>query len=551
MKTRIVALLALVLAYVFLGAAPVSSQEVVGFHTEVLASGLVQPTSIARAPDGRLFVSEQRGTIQTYDNENDPTPSLFADLRPLVHNYHDRGLLALEVDRAWPSRPYVYALYSYDGRVGQTAPVYGGTTDSDPCPNSYCPATTRIARLTADSVPTMTSQTFLLKDLCREFMLHDGGGLRMDVDGSLVASLGEGAWPNRDYGQMGDACKDPIGEGGSLRSQDLRTTSDPTNVYGAVVRIHPDTGAAWPTNPMINRSNLESRKILAIGLRNPFRLALRDGQIYVGDVGEARWEEINQLSPEAPVENFGWPCYEGVGKHPEWDGLNFQLCESLYSSNTADPPVLTYCHKNSSGACGIGPGAVSGLEFYDGTSYPAQFHGQLLFADYTKETIFAKIGAEMVVVAENVGFPVDLKSAANGDMLFPDPFTGEVKRLYYGPQRFDTPVPQPEARIDTPTPDVTWQTGGTISFSGGGTDAGGQPLPDSALHWTLVVLHCPDETNCHRHFIESREGVAAGTFVGPAHEDPARVEILLRVTDPLTGTDDQTSVVLRREAAPK
>src|SRR5918999_161140 len=74
-----------------------------GFATTVTQPGLVQPTSLAFAPGGRLFVAEQRGTIQTYDSVDDTTPSLFADLRSLVHNNRDRGLLSIEVDPGWPT----------------------------------------------------------------------------------------------------------------------------------------------------------------------------------------------------------------------------------------------------------------------------------------------------------------------------------------------------------------------------------------------------------------------------------------------------------------
>ncbi len=88
-----------------------------------------------------------------------------------------------------------------------------------------------------------------------------------------------------------------------------------------------------------------------------------------------------------------------------------------------------------------------------------------------------------------------------------------------------------------------------LPFSGSATDETGAPLPPSALQWTLVTLHCPDETTCHRHFVECREGVSSGTFTVPSHEGNWKLEVVLRATD-LTGSD-QASVVLNHQPSTK
>ena len=150
------------------------------------------PTSVAFAPDGRMFVAEKRGTIQTYDSVNDTTPQLFADLRDQVLSAGDHGLLGLEVDHAWPSRPYLYVQYSYDAPVGGSAPTYGEGADTDRCATYLCPAQGRVARLTSGPDATMTDQKVLVQDVCFAFILHSGGGIRMAPDGSLIASFGEG-----------------------------------------------------------------------------------------------------------------------------------------------------------------------------------------------------------------------------------------------------------------------------------------------------------------------------------------------------------------------
>jgi glucose/arabinose dehydrogenase len=514
-----------------------------GFASVVTQRNLVQPTSLALAPDGRLFVAEQRGTIQAYDSVDDESPSLFADLRRIVHSHWDRGLLSVEVDPAWPTRPYVYAMFSYDAPVGQTAPFWGGTSDSDPCPwGSHfdpkgCPAQTRVARLTADARPAMTVLDYLITDVCRQFPFHDGGGLRFAADGSLYAALGEGAWPGSpDYGQLGgNPCRDPLNEGGSLRSQDVRTTNDPLGLSGTLLRLDPN-GVAPPA-------------MLAYGLRNPFRIAPRsNGEVWIGDVGALSVEELNVVAPGDPVKNFGWPCYEGPKRQASYDGLDLPLCESLYTQGSATPPTDYYCHAGTAPACQAGGGAISGVTF--------SATGDLYFADYTRQAIYVKrllptgdLGP-IETWATEVGGPVDLRTGPNGDLFYVDVFTGQVVRIYVGVAGVP-PVeePTPTASIDQPTATTKAVIGKELPFSGSATDETGQPLPPSALRWTLVVLHCPTEDSCHRHFVESREGVASGSFTVPDHDGVWRLEIVLRATG--ATASDQTSVVLDKQPTTK
>ena len=114
-------------------AAPAGAAVPAGF-TEVTAfSGLVDPTVVRFAPDGRVFVAEKRGTIQMYDSVADTTATQVADLRTEVYNFWDRGLLGLAIDPGFPTRPYLYALYTFDGAIGGTAPRWG-SPDTDTTP---------------------------------------------------------------------------------------------------------------------------------------------------------------------------------------------------------------------------------------------------------------------------------------------------------------------------------------------------------------------------------------------------------------------------------
>ena len=83
------------------------------------------------------------------------------------------------------------------------------------------------------------------------------------------------------------------------------------------------------------------------------------------------------------------------------------------------------------------------------------------------------------------------------------------------------PVPS----IDAPTESLTWKVGDEIAFAGSATDGAGNPLPASALTWTLTLLHCTAVSSCHPHVVETREGVESGTFDAPDHSWPSSLVI--------------------------
>ena len=292
-----------------------------------------------------MFVAEKSGLIKVFDSLADPQPDLFADLRTQVHNFWDRGLLGLALDPGFPAQPYVYVLYAHDALIGGTAPRWGtpGAT-SDGCPTppgataDGCVVSGRLSRLTASGNSMLGPENVLIEDWCQQYPSHSIGSLDFGADGALYVTGGDGASFNFvDYGQDGaplNPCGDPpdgVGavltppsaEGGALRSQDLRTTPnppppvpDPTGLDGALLRVDPATGAGLPDNPGAASSDPNVRRIIAYGMRNPFRMGARPGtnEIWIGDVGWNTWEEIERLqNPTAGVKNFGWPCYEGSG----------------------------------------------------------------------------------------------------------------------------------------------------------------------------------------------------------------------------------------------
>jgi glucose/arabinose dehydrogenase len=409
-----------------------------GFQASPALTGLSQPTSVRFASGGGpVFVAEKRGVVKAFDSLTDTTPTTVVDLRTDTHNFWDRGLLGLAVDPGWPGRPYVYVLYTRDADVGGVSPKYGTAgADGDGCADptgAGCIVSGRLARVQVDPVTDQAVAVApLLDGWCQQFPSHSVGDLRFGPDGMLYASAGDGASFNyADYGQTGNPCGDPVDEGGALRAQDIRTTSDPLGYSGAIIRISPDGGAP---------------AIVAYGLRNPFRFAVRPGanELWVGDVGYNTWEELDRIaapSAVAPV-NFGWPCYEGAGRQAAYDGLNKPLCENLYAGGDSAwvRPHWTYSHGAGVDQCPAGGSAVSGVAFASaGGDYPAGYRGGAFVSDYSRDCIWylprGQDGlpdpAGVSTFLHGGAHPVELELAPDGNLLYADLDGGRIVRITY------------------------------------------------------------------------------------------------------------------------
>jgi uncharacterized repeat protein (TIGR01451 family) len=455
-----------------------------GFQESVVFSGLANPTAVRFSPDGRIFIAEKRGVIKVFDNLTDTTPDVFADLNVNVYNFWDRGLLGLALDPNFPGSPYVYVMYTYDAAIGGSAPRWGTPgVYSEGCPtppgatDDGCVVAGRISRLTASGNRMTGSEQVLVEDWCQQYPSHSIGSLNFGSDGALYASGGDGASFNfADWGQDGNPlnpCGDPPGgagatlapptaEGGALRSQDLRTTADPTSLDGTVIRIDPATGNALPDNPNAFSSDPNARRIVAHGFRNPFRFTIRPGtnDLWIGDVGWSTWEEIDRLpSPTAGVLNMGWPCYEGVGIQGAYDSANLNLCENLYTqSGAVTPPLYTYNHSSNVVAgesCPTGSSSISGIAFYGSGAYPSNYAGALFFADFSRNCIWVMFagsnglpnaGTISTFTAGAAG-PVDLQIGPGGDLFYVDLNGGTIRRISY----FSANQPPTARIVATPT----------------------------------------------------------------------------------------------------
>lgn len=283
-----------------------------GFVETALPDSFDSPVSMAIAPDGRMFVCEQGGALRVVRvGRLLARPFWVAPTRAFM----EEGLLGVAFDPGFARNRFVYVNYT-----------------------SFAPVRhQRVARLTASGDTALAGSEVALIDLDenREH-LHVGGGLRFGRDGMLYASTGENG-----YGEL---------------SQSLHST------FGKLLRIARD-GTIPADNPFAATATGRYRAIWARGLRNAFTFDVQPGtgRIFINDVGDTTWEEIDEGVAGA---NYGWPAYEG----PE-GGAGFRW------------PVHAYRHDQG---C-----AITGGAFYGPArpAFPREWVGRYFYAEYCRNEI--------------------------------------------------------------------------------------------------------------------------------------------------------------------
>ena len=416
-------------------------------------NGRDQPTQIRFAHDGRIFIAEKTGRIWMYQNLLDLVPAQIANLDGLVHQYQDRGLLGLALDPRFPERPYLYVLYSLNGGLFNDVPPRWPVSN---CPDPLadfagCVVSGRLSRLTLVG-NIETDEQVLIEDWYQQYPSHSIGTIQFGADGYLYVGGGDGAaYTGADWGQRGNPTwpdvRSPTDQGGALRAQGLEIENQYNGqvwLNGTIVRVDPRNGAGAPGNPLaeVESASDNARRILAYGLRNPYRFTMRPGtsEIWIGDVGWRNWEEINVIAdPQggSVLHNFGWPCFENRTHVAEYSTR--PLCAELYANadsggrTPVSAPFHAYQHTSNE--------AISGITFYAGTAWPGEYRNALFFADYIHNSIRIIKDTDQDGIPDpvadssaalfgqgNLGV-VELTSGPGGDLFFVDINYGRIGRI--------------------------------------------------------------------------------------------------------------------------
>jgi glucose/arabinose dehydrogenase len=291
--------------------------------------GLSMPVHLAApAGDARLFIVEQPGRIRVVkDGQLLATP--FLDISARVSYGGERGLLSVAFDPQYAANGFFYVYYTSVPNGDIVVERYGGAVGADV-------ANATPTRVIAIPHPGASN--------------HNGGLVTFGPDGMLYLGTGDG-------GGGGD----PSGNAqnlGSLLGKILRLD----------VRTLPYTIPA--ANPYANVSGARG-EIWGLGLRNPWRFAFDRGvapaNLYVADVGQGAWEEIDVVPSTTGGLNYGWNRFEGSHCYPS-------TVTSCSLAGGVVTPAAEYDH--SAGRCSIAGGFV-----YRGTAIP-EIAGQYFYSDY-------------------------------------------------------------------------------------------------------------------------------------------------------------------------
>jgi glucose/arabinose dehydrogenase len=299
------------------------------------ATGLELPTTIGHATDGsgRFYVAQQRGTIAVIeDGVVLPTP--FIDLRDRTSCCGEQGLLGFATDPAFVTNGFVYVGYtdlSGDSVVARYRTIDGGR-HADP------------------------GSEVIVLSVAQPGPAHNGGALAFGHDGFLYASFGDGGYAV--------APKPTAGRTDTLLGKVIRI-----DVRELPYRVPRD-------NPLARVDGARG-EIWALGLRNPWRMSFDrlTGDLYVGDVGQSRWEEINVVPSGVGGLDFGWPVMEGPA------------CRNFCTEPVGEPPAVAY---GRDVGC-----SVTGGHVYRGAALP-RLQGTYLYGDFCSGRVWGARSSEGV-----------------------------------------------------------------------------------------------------------------------------------------------------------
>lgn len=295
-----------------------------------------RPVELTSAGDGsgRLFVVEQQGVVRVFQNDDAVQQSeVFLDLREVVSRVgNEEGLLGLAFHPDYESNGELFVYYSVD-------------------PPASIVSRFRVSKNNPNRVDRQSEEQLMKID--QPYRNHNGGSIRFGPDGYLYIGLGDGG-----------AANDP-----HFNAQNLST------LLGSILRIDVDRNSGGlpyaipPDNPFADRPDARG-EIWAYGIRNAWRIAFdrETGQLWTGDVGQNRFEEIDRIDRGG---NYGWNIREG---HHDFKTNTAEKPHGLI-----DPVVEYFRHQGVS---------VTGGMVYRGEQL-ADYQGHYFYADYVSGNVWA------------------------------------------------------------------------------------------------------------------------------------------------------------------
>jgi glucose/arabinose dehydrogenase len=523
------------------------------FKVTEVTSALKAPHAMKFAPDGRLFVLEQRGNLRIVKNGG-----LLAKpaLTLTVPTGNSNGLIGLAFDPSFATNGHLYLFY----------------TRSTPKLHN------RVSRFTVQGDTIDPASEFVITDLedLGTNPMHYGGDMGFGPDGKLYVTVGD-----------------------NTRGPDAQKL---TNRFGKILRYNAD-GSIPTDNPFFAQTTGDNQAIWAMGLRNPFRMTFHPttGQMIVGDVGGSSWEELNVGKAGA---NYGWPIAEGNSTNPAYtnplmayphtdDGSGAFGCAVMggdFYASAAKPFPASFWNKYLvADHCEgwlrvIDPATGASTTFGSGFELPVDFKvgpdgslytlqrslngkakGVLYKVSYVGGTAQPpQIGAQPDDVTAGLGGTATFNVLASGTA----PLTYQWRRdganipgatdssyTLTGIQqpddgaRFSVVVANahgsltsreavlsvrnnqpPAAAITSPAQGATYVGGQQFTITGTGTDPEDGPIPADDYEWEVVFHH-----NTHTHpFIEPFTGTTSFNATIPVDNETATdvfYRVHLRVTD--------------------
>lgn len=388
----------------------------VGFEEVAIATGLSGATAMEVAPNGDVWVLQQGGAVKRF-RTGSTTADVVATLGGLgLDSQGERGLLGIAFDPDYAANKQVFLYYTATAPTVHNRISRFTVVDTDP--TDYYLAGTSTAPADAGSSGTPTQTIVFELDPLSGATSHNGGAIHFGPDGRLYAAVGDNSL--------------------GANSQTLG------NLHGKMLRINKD-GTIPTDNPFYNTAAGDDRAIWALGLRNPFTFAFQPGtgRMFINDVGQDHWEEINDGIAGA---NYGWPGTEGnAGTPPAGPG-------------TYRAPLYVYAH----GSNPFQGFAITGGAFYNPAvvNFPARYVGGYFFADFARDWINVydpATGAVEGFALNGAGAPVDLRVTADGSLLYLGRDAGRVFRVRYTASSAPSITDQPD--------DTLVSVGGTATLT--------------------------------------------------------------------------------------